>query len=65
MELPKNQVVEVAGKPHRDGDSPVDETWFSPFRILSTAGHVKPVGIREDHLARLNTPLVTDSEPVP
>ncbi len=39
-----------------EGESPVNETADPPSRILSTAEHVNSVGIREDHLPRLNTP---------
>ena len=40
-----------------EGDSPVRERGRTPRRlILSTTGHANPVGSREAHLPRLNTP---------
>ncbi|GIP30789.1 hypothetical protein J23TS9_59190 [Paenibacillus sp. J23TS9] len=52
-------------RPGIEGKSPVAESVFSPRRIPSSAGHVKPRMNPAGPSAKAKYSLVTDSETVP
>ena len=59
------RLEERTGKPAKEGDSPVIESFEAPMSIPSTTGHEKSVGNLGGPPSKAKYYLMTDSELVP